>query len=260
MKKTVGEAALRELLKKGKAEGILSYQETWQCFRIAGLSPTEEAVIYHGIGAAGIKFIDEREKTMTEGPITEEEKPVLLLSHQEEIVLIKRIREGDKKAEDQLFKANRNLVKRIAKAYKNHGMSFFELMQAGNQGLLKAAENFDCNTNLRFAGTASWWIQQEMIRIIAKNLETMQISLPTVKRINQMIAFAEKGKEKTGKEPEATELAEAMKLTEEEVLELQDLMKKPSLVIVPTKKEVRMDPRANSRKRKERKHQDSDQK
>lgn len=90
-----------------------------------------------------------------------------LLTFEEELDLSRRIQGGDKRAHDALIQANLRLVVKIAKAYLKYGVSFLDLIQEGNIGLMNAAQKFDYHRNVRFSTYASWWIKQAIVRAIA---------------------------------------------------------------------------------------------
>ncbi|HIE69084.1 MAG TPA: sigma-70 family RNA polymerase sigma factor, partial [Planctomycetes bacterium] len=92
---------------------------------------------------------------------------VPLLTPEQEIELSKRVQRGDLEAREHMIRANLRLVVSIAKNYVNRGLSFMDLIEEGNIGLMKAVEKFDYNAGCRFSTYATWWIRQAITRSIA---------------------------------------------------------------------------------------------
>ena len=108
-----------------------------------------------------------------------------MLSADEEIKLANRIAEGDQSAKNELVEANLRLVVSLARHYQGCGLSYQDLIQEGNIGLIKAAEKFDVSKGFRFSTYASWWIKQALSRAIADQSRTIRIPVHMTENINK---------------------------------------------------------------------------
>ncbi|HVY71230.1 MAG TPA: sigma-70 family RNA polymerase sigma factor, partial [Verrucomicrobiae bacterium] len=98
---------------------------------------------------------------------------VKLLTPEEEIVLAKRIKRGDKKAREQMIKANLRLVVKIARDYDGMGLPLLDLVNEGNIGLMKGVERFDPAKGAKLSTYAAWWIKQSIKRALANQSKTI---------------------------------------------------------------------------------------
>ena len=180
--------------------------------------------------------VDLLEGIGTEDPVRmylKEIGTVPLLSADEELVLAKRKAEGDESAKERLIEANLRLVVSIAKRYTGRGMSFLDLVQEGNLGLIKGVEKFDYTKGYKPSTYATWWIRQSVTRALADQARTIRVPVHMVETINKMSKMQRKLTLELGYEPSVTELAEALEMSEDKVMEIMQIAREPASLETP---------------------------
>jgi RNA polymerase primary sigma factor len=180
--------------------------------------------------------IDLLEGIGTEDPVRmylKEIGTVPLLSADEELELAKRKADGDERAKDRLIEANLRLVVSIAKRYTGRGMSFLDLVQEGNLGLIKGVEKFDYTKGYKLSTYATWWIRQSVTRALADQARTIRVPVHMVETINKMSKMQRKLTLELGYEPSVAELADALEMSEEKVMEIMQIAREPASLETP---------------------------
>lgn len=263
-------AEIKQLIEKGKKDGVLTYQEIMSTLQDVDLTPEQIDEIYEQFNVLGIDVTpdkvdienlenDENEKlpdivgvddnnedehldlSVPDGvgiddPVRmylKEIGRVALLSAEEEIELAKRMEMGDEEAKRQLAEANLRLVVSIAKRYVGRGMLFLDLIQEGNLGLIKAVEKFDYRKGFKFSTYATWWIRQAITRAIADQARTIRIPVHMVETINKLVRVSRQLLQELGRDPLPEEIAEEMDLSVERVREIQKIAQEPVSLETP---------------------------
>lgn len=183
-----------------------------------------------------LEAIDLLDGIGTEDPVRmylKEIGTVPLLSADEELKLARKKAEGDEHAKERLIEANLRLVVSIAKRYTGRGMSFLDLVQEGNLGLIKGVEKFDYTKGYKLSTYATWWIRQSVTRALADQARTIRVPVHMVETINKMSKMQRKLTLELGYEPSVAELAQALDMTEDKVMEIMQIAREPASLETP---------------------------
>ena len=180
--------------------------------------------------------VDLLEGIGTEDPVRmylKEIGTVPLLTADEELELAQRKADGDEAAKERLIEANLRLVVSIAKRYTGRGMSFLDLVQEGNLGLIKGVEKFDYTKGYKLSTYATWWIRQSVTRALADQARTIRVPVHMVETINKMSKMQRKLTLELGYEPSVAELSEALGMSEDKVMEIMQIAREPASLETP---------------------------
>ncbi|WP_297281225.1 RNA polymerase sigma factor RpoD [uncultured Anaerococcus sp.] len=154
------------------------------------------------------------------------------LSDEDKISLRKAILKG-KRAKQKLAETNLRLVVSIAKKYVGRGMSFLDLIQEGNMGLMKAVDKYDYNRGFKFSTYATWWIRQAITRAIADQARTIRIPVHMVETINKLVRTQRQLVQDLGRDPSNEEIAEQMGIEVSKVQEIRKIAQEPVSLETP---------------------------
>ena len=239
---------VNELIKKGREQGFLTQDDILEIFPFAEEQIEELDELYTKLIAEGIDVFEsvseeevetgskakerlEREiEILSKLGVAESTDPVRqylreigkvpLLSAEDEVELAKRYEKGEKSAKDKLTESNLRLVVSIAKKYIGRGLSLLDLIQEGNQGLIRAVEKYDWRKGFKFSTYATWWIRQAITRAIADQARTIRIPVHMVETINKLYRVSRRLMQELGREPSAEEIAEEVDLDPDRVREI----------------------------------------
>lgn len=156
-----------------------------------------------------------------------------VLSPDEEAILAKKIREGDKGAREQLVLSNLRFVVSVAKQYQNYGLTLGDLINEGNVGLIKAAQCFDETKGFKFISYAVWWIRQSILQAIAENARLIRLPLNKISTINKLNKYYLQLEQEYQREPTPEEIAEKMEISLAEVQEGLKISNRPVSMDAP---------------------------
>jgi len=158
---------------------------------------------------------------------------VKLLTPEEEIELAARIKKGDKKAREQMIKANLRLVVKIARDYEGIGLPLLDLISEGNIGLMKAVERFDPKKGGKLSTYGSWWIKQSIKRALANQSKTIRLPVHLVDKISRMRRITMRLQEELGREPTDEEVGEQLGISSSRVSQMRMAAVRPASLDAP---------------------------
>ena len=224
--------AIRAMIASGQQRGTLTYTEVLAAVAECGLDEADVEDLHSLIEMSEIELVadaypgppperNQAEKPtptldLTPDPTTDSLQlffkrigKVPLLTRAQELALAKRIERGDFEAKQKMIESNLRLVVAYAKGYRNRGLPFFDLIQEGTIGLVRAAEKYDYRKGFKFSTYATWWIRQALARALADKSRTIRIPVHINEKLAQIWRAERHLLTELGREPSVEEIAKA---------------------------------------------------
>jgi len=237
-----------DLIKRGRDQGFVTQEDVLEVFPDAESRIPELDNLYLTLLAEGIdvfetttgddETVTDKSKERLEAEIellarlegSESTDPVRqylreigrvsLLLAEDEIELAKQYEKGNRRGKDKLTESNLRLVVSIAKKHIGRGLSLLDLIQEGNQGLIRAVEKYDWRKGFKFSTYATWWIRQAITRAIADQARTIRIPVHMVETINKLYRTSRRLMQELGREPTHEEIGDELGLDADRVREI----------------------------------------